>query len=108
MTTVPGNFFNLDEVHLFGDRIVVELFDNDDQSAGGIYIGLKWDEGFRRGKVLKTGPGKVAKLGQTIPISVKPGDIVLFEPIAGRHFDTSRTERYRLINEDEILFVIEE
>jgi|SRR5579872_5374347 len=69
------------------DRVLVEVLEEKDRTAGGLYIPDDARERPTRGKVLAVGPGERNKeTGERMPLTVKKGDIVLcgkyaFEPI---------------------------
>jgi chaperonin GroES len=61
------------------DRVVLEPVAPEDKSPGGIVIPemSKGGERFRHGKVLSIGQGRIDG-GKTWPMTVKVGDVVLF------------------------------
>ena len=77
--------------------------------------------GVREAEVLMVGPGHWTPQGKFIPTSVKVGEIVLVDALAGQHYDldlsvprhNKPTEwaddkgQFRVVREDEILGVIE-
>jgi len=54
-----------------------------------------------RGEVLMAGPGRTTEDGKLVPITVKAGDEILFQPYAGAECDFEG-ERYRLLQESEV------
>lgn len=64
----------------------------------------------RTGKVLAVGPGR-RQDGRVIPLTVKPGDRVLFQKFAGVIFDNQEFDGQfaglRLIREDQIETILE-
>ena len=58
------------------------------------------------GKVMAIGPGKIDEDGDSIPMSVKIGDKVLFTKYAPHELKVEEKE-YLVIREDEILAIIE-
>ena len=66
------------------DRVIVRKDDPNKVSAGGIVIPDAHAEKATKGTVLAVGPGKYSeKTGVLIPMTVKPGDRILFHPFAG-------------------------
>lgn len=76
-------------------------------SEGGIYIGSKPNKEFA-GRILAVGPGKYAGLtGALIPMSVKVGDIVLYEPPEEKSVVTYKNKECVLVPEDQIYARVE-
>jgi len=71
------------EIRPLSDRIVVEPLEEDQKTAGGIFLPDTAKEKPQRGKVIATGPGKVLDSGETAPMSVSAGDVVLFAKYGG-------------------------
>jgi len=66
------------------DRIVVEVFDAEETTAGGIILPDAAREKPQRGKVIATGPGKLIEAsGERAALSVKKGDNVFYGKYAG-------------------------
>ncbi|GAB5466563.1 MAG: co-chaperone GroES [Candidatus Kapaibacteriales bacterium] len=65
------------------DRILVEPAAPEETSAGGIIIPDTAKEKPQEGTVVAIGPGKVADNGQTVALSVKEGDKVLYGKYGG-------------------------
>ncbi len=65
------------------DRVVVEALDSDSKTAGGIIIPDTAKEKPMEGKVLSTGPGSRDSDGTLVPLTLKPGDRVLYGKWSG-------------------------
>ena len=63
------------------DRVVVEPFEVDGRTPGGIHLPDDAKEKPSRGKILAIGTGYM-QAGTYIPLAVKVGDTVLFRPFA--------------------------
>jgi chaperonin GroES len=63
------------------DRVVVEPFEVDGMTPGGIQLPDDAKEKPSRGKVLAVGTGYM-QAGVQIPLAVKVGDTVLFRPFS--------------------------
>jgi chaperonin GroES len=87
------------------DRILVKRTGDDEKSAGGIIIPDTAKEKTYRGEIVSVGKGKLLEDGKVRPMSVKPGDKVLFEKYAGTEIKVLGNE-HLIIREDEILGVI--
>jgi chaperonin GroES len=89
-----------------GDRILVTRVDEEEKSKGGIIIPDTAKEKPQEGKVVAVGPGKTNDDGDTIPLSVKKGDKVLFSKYAGTEINIEGTE-HLFIREEDVLAVLE-
>ena len=87
-----------------GNRIVVEPQDEDEQvSAGGIYIPDTAKEKPQEGKVVAVGPGRLSDEGKRIPMEVAVGDTVVYSKYGGTEYREGETD-YLVLREDDILF----
>ena len=89
-----------------GDRILVTRVDEEELTKGGIIIPDTAKEKPQEGKVVAVGPGKTNDDGDTIPLSVKKGDKVLFSKYAGTEVNIEGDE-HLIIREDDVLGVVE-
>ncbi len=89
------------------DRVVVQVLEQEEKTASGIYLPDTAKEKPQQGKVIAVGPGKVAQNGERIPMTVKPGDKVLFAKYAGTEVKLG-AEEYLIMSENDILAVVEE
>ena len=60
-----------------GDRIVLKVIDDVQQTQGGIFIPDSAKEKPQKGEVVAVGPGKTMDSGEREPLDVKVGDKVL-------------------------------
>lgn len=66
------------------DRVVLEVLDETEQTAGGIYIPDTAREKPQQGMILAVGPGRLNEnTGKREEMSVKVGDRVLFAKYSG-------------------------
>src|SRR5947199_4434726 len=91
-----------------GDRIIVERFEADEKTAGGILLPDSAKNKPQKGKVLAVGPGKVLKDGSVRPLEVKAGDTVLFTNWAGDEFKQSHGDDILLMREEDVLAVLDD
>jgi chaperonin GroES len=89
-----------------GDRILVTRVDSEDKTTGGIIIPDTAKEKPQEGKVVAVGPGKTNDDGDTVPLSVKKGDKVLFSKYAGTEINIEGQE-HLFIREEDVLAVLE-
>ncbi len=88
------------------DRILVERLDEETTTKGGIIIPDTAKEKPQKAKVIAVGPGKRAKDGSLIALTVKEGDIVLFGKYSGTEVKMDGRD-YLIMREDDILGVVE-
>ena len=89
------------------DRVVVEVTEAEDVSPGGIVLPDTAQEKPQKGKVLAVGPGRVLENGETAPMGVKVGDIIVFSKYGGTEIKLDGKE-YTILRESDILTVLEE
>lgn len=85
-----------------GDRVVLKRAEAEQQTAGGIVLPDSAKDKPQRGKVVSVGEGHVNREGKKIPLSVKPGDDVIFSSYAGDEIRVGEDE-YLLLRESDIL-----
>ncbi|MHC4443604.1 MAG: co-chaperone GroES [Planctomycetota bacterium] len=88
------------------DRILIEQFDAEEKTAGGIVLPDTAKEKPQRGKVLAVGQGKLMDSGKRGKMSVKVGDQVFYGKYAGTDVDVDGTT-YVILKEDDVLAIIE-
>ena len=93
------------KVKPLGDRALLKPEDEEEQVKGGIIIPDTAKEKPQRGKVVAVGDGKVDDSGKKIPLSVKPGDVVLYGKYAGTEV-TLDDEDHLIMPEGDILAII--
>ena len=89
------------------NRVVIEpIDDNEQKSAGGIYIPDTAKEKPQEGKVVAVGPGKLAEDGTTrVPMEVSVGDKVVYSKYGGTEYKVGDIEYLVLRDEDVLLTV---
>jgi chaperonin GroES len=91
-----------------GDRLVVQRFEAEEKTSGGILLPDTAKNKPQKGKVLATGPGKLLKDGSRRGLQVKVGDTVLFTAWAGDEFrDRESKDDILLMHEEDVLAVLE-
>lgn len=88
------------------DRVLVKRLESEDRTAGGLYIPDTAKEKPSRGEVVAAGPGKRAEDGKIMPMTVKAGDLVLFNKYGGTEVKLDGAE-HLVMREDDILAIIE-
>ncbi len=66
-----------------GDKVIVEIIDEPQQTASGIILPDSAKEKSQRGKVIAVGSGKVLDNGERVELELKVGDTVLFAKYGG-------------------------
>lgn len=84
------------------DRILIEQVEAEKKTAGGIYIPDNAKEKPQKGNVVAVGPGRVSDAGQTIALSVKAGDVVLYGKYAGTEVSHDGKD-YIILRESDVL-----
>ena len=88
------------------DRVVVKRIE-EEETKGGIIIPDAAKEKPQEGRVVAVGDGKVLESGKKSPVSVKPGDKILFGKYSGTEIKIDG-EEHLILREDDIVAVIED
>ncbi|XVJ52190.1 MAG: co-chaperone GroES [Vampirovibrio sp.] len=86
------------------DRVVLELIDETQQSAGGIFIPDSAREKPQSAKVIAVGPGRTEN-GTLIAPTVQVGQTVLFTKYAGTDVKLG-SQDYKIVSEKDILAIV--
>ena len=84
------------------DRLVVQILDAEETSAGGIILPDAAREKPQRGTVKAVGAGKLTSEGKRVKPVVKTGDTVIFGKYSGTDVKISGDE-YKILRESEVL-----
>ena len=84
------------------DRVLLQVLDAEETTAGGIVLPDSAREKPQRGKVKAVGAGKRLDGGKRAKPDVKKGDIVLFGKYSGTDVNVDGKE-YKIVRESEIL-----
>jgi chaperonin GroES len=88
------------------DRILVKRIEEQNKTAGGLFIPDSAKEKPQEALVVAVGNGKVQDNGSLRKLEVKAGDKVLFSKYSGNEIKIDGTE-HLILREDDILAVIE-
>jgi chaperonin GroES len=88
------------------DRILVKRIEEQNKTAGGLFIPDTAKEKPQEALVVAVGNGKVQDSGALRKLEVKAGDKVLFSKYSGNEIKIDGTE-HLILREDDILAVIE-
>ncbi|CCX80912.1 10 kDa chaperonin [Clostridium sp. CAG:715] len=89
-----------------GDRIVIKVIEDTEQTSGGIFIPDSAKEKPQKGEVVAIGQGKMNEKGEREPMDVKVGDTVLYAKYAGTDIKMDGVE-YKILSVKDALAVIE-
>ncbi len=88
------------------DRVIVKRLEEQEKSAGGLFIPDSAKEKPQQGTVLAVGTGTALPNGKIVPLQVKVGDRVLFGKYAGTEVKFG-DEEHIVMREDDILAIFE-
>jgi chaperonin GroES len=85
-----------------GDRIIVEILDEEETTVSGIVLPDTAKEKPQRGKVLAVGPGARDEDGDYIKMDVEVGDEIIFSKYGGTEIKVG-TEDVLILRESDVL-----
>jgi chaperonin GroES len=85
-----------------GDRLIVEVLDEEEQTFSGIVLPDTAKEKPQRGRVLAVGPGSRDDDGKYIPLDVEEGDEIVFSKYGGTEIKVG-TDEYLILRESDVL-----
>ncbi|MCR6109447.1 co-chaperone GroES [Bacillus sp. A301a_S52] len=88
-----------------GDRIVIELVEQEEKTASGIVLPDSAKEKPQEGKIVAVGSGEVKDNGERVALEVKEGDSVIFSKYAGTEVKYEGKE-YLILRESDVLAII--
>lgn len=88
-----------------GDKVVVQVLEQADKTASGIYLPDTAKKKPQEGKVVAVGTGRVLDNGERNTLSVKVGDRVLFSKYGGNEV-TLEGEEYMILDEDQVYAIL--
>ena len=88
------------------DRVLIKRLKEEDKTKGGIIIPDAAKEKPVEGEVVAVGNGKIQEDGKVRPLSVRPGDRILFAKYSGTEVKLDGEDRL-ILREDDILGVLE-
>ena len=89
-----------------GERIVIKVVEETEQTTGGIFIPDSAKEKPQKGEVVAVGEGKTNEKGEKEPMEVKVGDIVLYAKYADTDIKMDGVE-YKILSIKDALAVVE-
>ena len=85
-----------------GDRLIVEVLEEEEVTTSGIVLPDTAKEKPQRGRVLAVGPGGLSDKGERIALDVAEGDEVIFSKYGGTDIKLG-TEEYLILRESDVL-----
>ena len=89
-----------------GDKLVIKVIEDTEQTSGGIFIPDSAKEKPQKGEVIAVGPGKTLEDGKKDEMEVKVGEIVLFAKYAGTDVKMN-DETLKILSVKDVLGVLE-
>jgi chaperonin GroES len=85
-----------------GDRLIVEVLEEEEQTVSGIVLPDTAKEKPQRGRVLAVGPGARDEDGKHIPMDIAEDDEVIFSKYGGTEIKLG-TEEVLILRESDVL-----
>lgn len=84
------------------DRVVLKRDEAEGKTAGGIVLPDTAKDKPQKGTVVSVGEGSITRDGKRHPLTLKPGDRVIFSSYAGDEINVG-DEKYLLLRESDVL-----
>ncbi|MCW5941286.1 MAG: co-chaperone GroES [Fimbriimonadaceae bacterium] len=88
-----------------GDKIVVQLVEQEEKTASGIFLPDSAKKKPQEGTVIATGNGRTLDNGERNALTVKVGDRVLFSKYGGNEV-TVEGQEYTILDEDQVYAIV--
>jgi chaperonin GroES len=88
-----------------GDKVVVQLIEQEEKTASGIYLPDSAKKKPQEGKIIATGGGRVLDNGERNKLTVQVGDRVLFSKYGGNEVSVEGQD-YTILDEDQIYAIL--
>ena len=85
-----------------GDRLIVEVLEEEEQTISGIVLPDTAKEKPQRGRVLAVGPGSRNDKGELVPMDVVEGDEIIFSKYGGTEIKVEMDE-VLILRESDVL-----
>ena len=93
-------------MRILHDRVLLKIEQPAEKTASGIFLAPVSAEPTFEGIVIEAGPGKTTKEGVLVPLTVKAGDKVMYNPKSGSQIKING-EVFLVTTEDEIYCIVE-
>ncbi|KAM7513078.1 hypothetical protein LguiB_011953 [Lonicera macranthoides] len=88
------------------DRVLIKVAEAEQTTAGGLLLTEKSKEKPSIGSVIAVGPGSLDEEGKRKPLSVSPGNTVLYSKYAGNDFKGSDGSEYIALRASDVMAVL--
>jgi chaperonin GroES len=88
-----------------GDKVVVQLMEQEEKTASGIYLPDSAKKKPTEGKIIAVGEGRTLDSGEKNKLTVKVGDRVLFSKYGGNEVNVDG-EDFTILDEDQIYAIL--
>jgi len=88
-----------------GDRVIVKVKEEEEKTVGGIVLASNAKRKPTEGEVVAVGEGAYADDGKRIPMTVKKGDVVLYDKYSGTNVKYEG-QKYLVLHEKDILAIV--
>ncbi|RCW63128.1 co-chaperone GroES [Saliterribacillus persicus] len=88
-----------------GDRVIIELVQQEEKTASGIVLPDSAKEKPQEGKVVAVGSGRVTENGEKVALEVQEGNLIIYSKFAGTEVKYEGKE-YLILREDDILAIV--
>jgi chaperonin GroES len=85
-----------------GDRLIVEVLDEEDVTFSGIVLPDTAKDKPQRGRVLAVGPGSRDDNGKFVPMDLDEGDEIVFSKYGGTEIKVG-VDEYLILRENDVL-----
>ena len=106
MSKKEANTMEKTKLQPLGNRVLVKRLAAEETLKGGIILPDSAKKKQEQATVIAVGPGKTNAEGKLIPISIKPGSIVLIEKYSGQEVSLN-DEDFVIVKADDIIAIIE-
>ena len=89
------------------DRLVIKRIEEEEKTKGGIIIPDSAKENPQEGRVVAIGDGKTLETGKKAPLTVKPGDKILFGKYSGTEIKIDG-EEHLILREEDVLAIVQD
>ena len=90
-----------------GDKVIVQRLGSAEKTKTGLYLPDTAQEKPQEGRVVAVGSGRTLKDGRVVPLTVKPGERIIFGKYSGSEIKLEDKE-YVFLGEDDILAIVTE
>lgn len=89
-----------------GDRVILEVAKEEEQTVGGIVLAGSAKEKPQTAKVVAVGTGRILDNGTKEEMTLKVGDVVVFDKYAGTQVEYEGQE-YLVMHEKDVLAIVD-